>query len=389
VPASVRDVMLPPAYGEAASVAWDAPAARGSVRTRWVLDCSGRAGVIARRGLRRRDAAPATTALIGVWRRAGGWPLDDAAATLIESYRDGWCWSVPVTREERHVAAMIDPRHTAVARGADLDRVYRAEIAKTEMLRRLLDDATPLGAPWARSAARYGAAHHAGPGWLLVGDAGSFLDPLSSAGVRKALASAYLAAIAVHTALTKPAMRETARDFFDERERASHARYGTLTAGQYRAGADHHAHPFWAARAAPLAAASPDGRSLTASALDADPRLLHAFEALRADPSPRLRPAPGVRRLARPTIAGRELVLAEHVVVTDAPGGVRWFRGVELPALVDAAAQHDGIGELYEAYNRRTAGVALPAFLGAVSALVALGALEHVGAARPSNPGQS
>ena len=32
---------------------------------------------------------------------------------------------------------------------------------------------------------------------LLVGDAGSFLDPLSSAGVKKALASGWLAAVAV------------------------------------------------------------------------------------------------------------------------------------------------------------------------------------------------
>ena len=34
---------------------------------------------------------------------------------------------------------------------------------------------------------------------LLAGDAGSFIDPLSSAGVKKALASAWLAAVAVST----------------------------------------------------------------------------------------------------------------------------------------------------------------------------------------------
>ena len=45
----------------------------------------------------------------------------------------------------------------------------------------------PYGAGWV-AARRYGAA-----GWLLLGAAGSFIDPLSSYGVKKALASAWMA----------------------------------------------------------------------------------------------------------------------------------------------------------------------------------------------------
>ena len=37
-----------------------------------------------------------TVALVGRWRHAGGWPLADPSHTLLESYEDGWAWSVPL-----------------------------------------------------------------------------------------------------------------------------------------------------------------------------------------------------------------------------------------------------------------------------------------------------
>lgn len=64
---------------------------------------------------------------------------------------------------------------------------------------------------------------------LLVGDAGSFVDPLSSAGVKKALASGWLAAVAVHTALVRPAMRDAAFRFFAAREREMYASLRAMT----------------------------------------------------------------------------------------------------------------------------------------------------------------
>ncbi len=64
-----------------------------------------------------------------------------------------------------------------------------------------------------------------GDRWLLVGDAGSFIDPLSSAGVKKALASGWLAAVVAHTWLTQPEMRPHALGFFEDRETEIHRRF--------------------------------------------------------------------------------------------------------------------------------------------------------------------
>ena len=63
------------------------------------------------------DEGPRTIALVGVWRRDGGWPVPDDSHTLIESYDDGWMWSVPIGAGLRHIAAMVDPQRSELARG--------------------------------------------------------------------------------------------------------------------------------------------------------------------------------------------------------------------------------------------------------------------------------
>jgi hypothetical protein len=49
---------------------------------------------------------------------------------------------------------------------------------------------------------------------------------------------------------------------------------------------------------------------------------------------------------------------------------------VDLPTLVEIAGEHEQVPELYAAYGRARAPVPLPDFLGALSALLALGMLE-------------
>src|SRR5205823_2389346 len=60
-----------------------------SIHARHVLDCSGRAGVVARRGWRRADARYRTLAITAEW-ECPDWPEDERTQTLVESYRSGW-----------------------------------------------------------------------------------------------------------------------------------------------------------------------------------------------------------------------------------------------------------------------------------------------------------
>ena len=97
--------------------------------------------------------------------------------------------------------------------------ILDVELAKTCNIGPTRESAIPDGDAWACPASLYTASRFARPGLLLAGDAGSFIDPLSSFGVKKALSSGWLAGIVIHTSLVDAPMADTAVGFFDRRER--------------------------------------------------------------------------------------------------------------------------------------------------------------------------
>ena len=169
-----------------------------AVGCRVALDCSGRAGVIARQGFRRHQHGYRTQAFIGVWQSASGWNLPDQTHTLVETYEDGWAWSVPLSATLRQVGVAVDGGTTRIRRGPTLHGTYRAELGKTREISTLMSGAS-LDRVWACDASLFSADQCAGSQFLLVGDATSAIDPLSSFGIKKALASAWVGAVAVRT----------------------------------------------------------------------------------------------------------------------------------------------------------------------------------------------
>jgi flavin-dependent dehydrogenase len=347
----------------------------GPVDARFVLDCSGRAGVIARDGWRTAiDAHPRTVALAGVWTSRDGWANVDPTHTLVDSYEDGWAWSVPLSPHRRYVTMMIDPQRTQLARGRPAAEIYGAELTKATHLAAVLQRSTLERGPWGCDASVYAAHTYAADPALLVGDAASFVDPLSSYGVKKALASAWLAAVAVHTALAAPALTATALSFFAARESAMAASLERQWRALVSDAASAHAHAFWSDRAAGVddrGDDEPDPRVLRD-----DPRVQQAFSWLKSMHALALRPAATLRRAPHPVVRGHAIVLEERLVSDAAPLGMRFLRDVDLLALLALAPEHDQVPPLFDSYNRRYPPVALADFLGALSVMVAFGFLE-------------
>lgn len=331
---------------------------------RIVLDCTGRSGVIAKsRGLREYDAGPRTVALVGEWSTGRAWQVEDDTHTVIESYSDGWMWSVPIAAGTRHVSAMVDPQRSDLARGGSPRDVYLAEIAKTRQFKRLLADAALRGGPWGHDASTYRAAEYAGDGWLLVGDAGSFIDPLSSAGVKKALASAWLAAVVAHTWIHKPSMRSHALSFYSARERDVERLHADAARHYLTAAAREHHQPFWADRF--LEPATPSGAEASATRA--------AFERLKNAPAPSVRSSGDVTVAPRPYVRGHEIFLGPHVVTSDQDPGVRYLYNVDVPALLELAPAWRQVPELFDLYVQHRGHVEFPDFLLAVSDALARG----------------
>lgn len=329
------------------------------VAGRFLIDATGRSGLVARaQGVRVYDESPRTVALAASWTRAGGWPVPDDSHTLIESYDSGWAWSVPTAPNTRHFAVMVDPQRSGLRREAPARDVYEAEIAKTATFRRLMASATCTAGPWGWDASTYRATAYAGDDWLLAGDAGSFIDPLSSAGVKKALASGWLAAVAVHTSLINPGLRAHALGFFARREQEIERHYARMSRQFLAAAAPTHPHAFWRDRSD-----APDAPAETDVAV-----VRQAFEQLRAAAQIRLTEG-DVTIESRPVVRGNQVVL--EPVIAGEGASVRYVSGVDVIRLRALAPRFRHVPDLYAGYCREHGEVPLPDFLMALATSVA------------------
>jgi hypothetical protein len=226
---------------------------------------------------------------------------------------------------------------------------------------------------------------------LLVGDAGAFIDPLSSFGVKKALASAWIAAVAVHTSLRDAGRRQIALDFFSSWERQVYVTNLQQTRDFARHAYAQHPSAFWAARAgaheyapdeqtaheqAPLEQ-SPHEQGLHEQALMRDPGVQDAFRAFKQSSSLQLVWADSIRLEKRALIRDREIVLEDAVPLPAARTCLRYLGGVDLLKLGEMACHHQQVPDLYEAYCQTETPVSLPHLLGGLSLLVANGVLTH------------
>lgn len=333
-----------------------------AARTRWLIDATGRAGVVARQGLRIKDDRPRTLALVARWR--GAWDAAESSHTLVESYRDGWAWSVPLAPTLRCVTAMVDPDATELDRSGDLAATCLAELRKTVHIRARLASATLHGRVWACPASTHTARPFARPGLLLVGDAGSFIDPLSSFGVKKALASAWLAAIVVHSALAEPAITLPALELFDRREREMFERYSALSHAFHAEAARFHRHAFWQRRALG------GGEDVTAEARTG------ALREIQQRETPDLVPGPSLRVVKKAVVSDDRIVLADVPATDSEPGGIDYVHGVDMRRLITAAPGSRDVPALHAAVARD---VPMPDFLAALAFAIARGFLRHGG----------
>ena len=341
-----------------------------SVTASFVVDASGRTAVLGRTG-RRPVPGLRTHAWIGSWTYRGADREDADTRTFVETTDDGWVWSVPV-RGGRCVTAMVDPDRTRFAGDGRLESRYLGELAKARHIGGLLDGAS-LETVWGCDASLYETAELGGPRHLIVGDAASFIDPLSSFGVKKALTSAWMGAAVVHTCLIDPAVGPAARDLFESREREAYVTSVRRSAGYARDALAAHDSAFWRARSAADAALP-----TPASSSAVDMAVAEAFDALRARPAVQLRPGAAVEFAWQPAFRGDRVALEPALRTAHDVSPIRFVDNVDLTRLVALVAGRRPVGDLFEGYCAREAPVPLPSFLKALSVLVAGRVLEPV-----------
>ncbi|QSX79295.1 NAD(P)/FAD-dependent oxidoreductase [Agrilutibacter solisilvae] len=175
------------------------------VQARFVLDASGRDTLLGSQlKLKRRNALHASAAVFshfrGVVRREG----DDAGNVTICRHEHGWAWLIPLRDNVTSVGLVCSPELLKQRRG-DTEAFLMRALDSIAPIKARMHGATRVAPVHATGNYAYECTRMHGPGWLMLGDAYSFVDPMFSSGVFLAMHGAQRGADAVDAALREPA----------------------------------------------------------------------------------------------------------------------------------------------------------------------------------------
>ena len=177
-----------------------------TVRAKVVVDAAGQSGLIQDRlGLREWDPVLKKAAVWTYWRGARRDAGRDAGATLVlqTQGKAGWFWYIPLADDVTSVGVVASYDHLFRDRGRDPEAIYFDEVARCPGVQPRIDGAERVGPFRVAKEYSYRSREVAGDGWVLVGDAFGFLDPLYSSGILLALTSGAMAADAIVAALDR------------------------------------------------------------------------------------------------------------------------------------------------------------------------------------------
>ncbi len=196
------------------------------IQTRYVVDASGRDALLStQKKLRRKNDQHQSAAIFGHFRGADTRPGEDAGNISIYSFEHGWMWMIPLPDGVMSVGAVCRPDYLKQRKGRTLEFLLDTLKRSPALWRRvehaaLIDNEVRVTGNYSYDSMRMG-----GPGWVLVGDAFAFLDPVFSSGVYLAMSGAEQAADVVDTALREPRREIALLRKLEKRQRAGMARF--------------------------------------------------------------------------------------------------------------------------------------------------------------------
>lgn len=175
------------------------------VHSRVVVDATGQNAMIANRlGIRVDDPKLKKAAIWGYYRNARRDPGDNAGATIImhTEQKASWFWFIPLSNDITSIGVVGDNDYLLKGRGRPAE-IFEDELVKCPgMVDRLINAELTSEFRVAKEFS-YTTRQQAGDGWVLVGDAFGFIDPIYSSGVYFALKTGEMAADAIVAGLEK------------------------------------------------------------------------------------------------------------------------------------------------------------------------------------------
>jgi flavin-dependent dehydrogenase len=214
----VRDIEFLP-EGGAIARASHLEGGEALFQARFVVDASGRDTFLANRlRIKSKNLKHNSAALYGHFTDATRLEGDAEGNISIFWFDHGWFWFIPLADGTTSVGAVCWPYYLKQRR-SDVTNFLMETVKLCPGIAERLANAKLTGPATATGNYSYKAKSMSGPGYLLLGDAFAFIDPVFSTGVYLAMNSAFVGCETVETCLQTPAKADRALREFDARVR--------------------------------------------------------------------------------------------------------------------------------------------------------------------------
>src|SRR5580658_2811315 len=197
-----------------------------SIQARYLIDASGRDAFLAgKKKLRRKNDQHQSAAIFGHFRGAQARPGEDAGNISMYRFEHGWMWMIPLPAGVMSVGAVCRPDYLKQRKGRTVEfllETLRRNAALWQRMERaeLIGNEVRVTGNYSYDSTQMG-----GIGWVMIGDAFAFLDPVFSTGVYLAMSGAEQAVEVVDVALREPHREGKLLRTLERRQRAGMRRF--------------------------------------------------------------------------------------------------------------------------------------------------------------------
>lgn len=196
---------------------------RGQIQhwqARQVVDASGRHTFLATRfGSKQKNPRHASAAIFGHFKNAQRLSGRDAGNISIFWFKHGWQWMIPLRDGIMSVGAVCWPEYLKTRGSTPPADFLWQTIELCPGVSKRMQEATLIGEARATGNYSYRSTRLYGDGWLMVGDAFAFVDPVFSSGVYLAMNSACLGTEVVDARLREAATAPQLASAYERRMR--------------------------------------------------------------------------------------------------------------------------------------------------------------------------
>lgn len=200
---------------------------RWDIHFDYLVDASGRTGIMANRYLRNRKYHEVfkNVAVWGYWTDADRLPTPKEGAIATVSIPNGWIWAIPLHDGTLSVGVVMHKDSFKEKQNhQSLEELYQEALAESPTVSALIAPGQRISDLKVETDYSYASTQFAGPGYFLVGDAACFLDPLLSTGVHLAMLSGMLTAVTITATERNDVTAADGLEFYENSYRSAYMR---------------------------------------------------------------------------------------------------------------------------------------------------------------------